>query len=254
VSTHKKRIDKVETSLTPKQAVLLWMEESHSHGSIWAYALWLKEQPDSAYPLVRMPQQVREAVRAAMKGESREVVGRYVDSAERDVAFLFKLVYLVNARVIDDSRSTAFAFLWLLEKLKTLRGEKGKDFIKEAGAWREYTRLVMGEVDAVHGAVDAIARRYFDSRVILSPDLAKERRDTLEAWDKVIEMYNGMVEERVDQKKVKELLLDREKEWISNEPAVQTKAAFLVDLAKAEALGLLGEHERAGTLMDKYVI
>ena len=189
-----------------------------------------------------------------MKGESREVVRRYIDRAERDVTFLFKLVYVVNSAVIDDSRSTVFAFLWLLEQLNTLSAEKEKDFIKEAGAWREYTRLVMAEVDAVHGAVDVVARRYFDGQAILSPDLAEECQETLEAWDTIIEMYNGMVEQRVSQKKVKALLLDREKERMSNEPAVQAKAAFLVDMAKAKALGLLGEHERAGTIMEKYVI
>ena len=41
------------------------------------------------------------------------------------------------------------------------------------------------------------------------------------------------------------LLLDRKKERMPNEPAVQ---------AKEKPLGLLGEHERAGMIMDIYII
>ncbi len=68
MGTNKQRLAKIETSLTPKQAVLLWMEEAHKAGSVHKYALSLKGQPDSAFPLVKLPKQVEQAVRDSMKG------------------------------------------------------------------------------------------------------------------------------------------------------------------------------------------
>ena len=47
---HDKRLDKVEHSLTPRQAVLLWMEEAHQVGSINDYSRSLKGQPKAPSP------------------------------------------------------------------------------------------------------------------------------------------------------------------------------------------------------------
>ncbi len=55
MSLQAKRLDKVEGSLTPAQAMLLWLEEAQEHGSLQGYFRWVKEQPDSAYPLSRLP-------------------------------------------------------------------------------------------------------------------------------------------------------------------------------------------------------
>lgn len=256
MSSQKKRIEKVETSLTPKQAVLLWMEEAHSHGSIQAYALWLKEQPESAYPLVRLPRQVREAVRTAMKGQSREAVGWYIDRAERDVIFLFQFVYVLNTRLMEDSRTTAFAFLWLLEKLRPFISWKGttKDFVNKATEWVGYAKHLLLEVHTTYRAVQEIEKRYFDGRTVLFSDIAEKTEGMAEQWSVLVEMYNDLVQEHAGKTKVKELLLDQEKESRLNEPALRARVAFLVDMAKAEALGLLGEHEKAGTLMEEYVV
>ena len=38
----KQRIDRIEGSLTPKQAFLLWMGEAHAHGSLVEYGRALK--------------------------------------------------------------------------------------------------------------------------------------------------------------------------------------------------------------------
>lgn len=51
MTTAKRRIDKLETGLTPKQAILLWLQEAHAFDTIEEYAHQLKDQPDSAAPL-----------------------------------------------------------------------------------------------------------------------------------------------------------------------------------------------------------
>jgi hypothetical protein len=80
---------RIETSLTPRQAVLLWLEEAHQHRSVTAHIRELKTQADDAYPIVRLPRQVREATKQALRDQKRDLVGRKVRVAERDVVFLF---------------------------------------------------------------------------------------------------------------------------------------------------------------------
>lgn len=81
----KKRLSKVEGRLTPTQAVILWMEEAHVFPSFFAYVQSLDGQPDAAYPLYRLPDQVEAATRGAMKGQPREEVDRAVRKAGHPV-------------------------------------------------------------------------------------------------------------------------------------------------------------------------
>ena len=61
-----RRLDDLEDHhLTPKEAVICWIREAHQFDSLLDYGRWLLEQPEDAYPLIRMPRQVVAAVRAA---------------------------------------------------------------------------------------------------------------------------------------------------------------------------------------------
>lgn len=149
----------------------------------------------------------------------------------------------------------AFAFLWLLEKLRPFISWKGKekDFVSKATEWVGYAKHLLLEVYATYGAVEEIEKRYFDERTVLFSDIAEEAGSRVELWSSVVEVYNDLVQEHTGKTKVKGLLLDQEKECRLNEPAVRARAAFLVDVAKAEALMVLGENHRAATVMERYV-
>ena len=62
MSVGMRRIKKLETesSLTPKQIILLWFQEAHAFNSIEEYVSYLKTQPDSAAPIDRLTSQVYE--------------------------------------------------------------------------------------------------------------------------------------------------------------------------------------------------
>ena len=62
-SVGRRRLDKIEASLTPRQAVLLWLDEASRFGSMRAYVSSLQGQPTSAFPLFRLPEQVEQLVR-----------------------------------------------------------------------------------------------------------------------------------------------------------------------------------------------
>lgn len=119
-----RRLDKVEAALTPQQAVLHWMEEAHEHGSLLAYSLWLVDQADSAYPLVKMPRQVADAVRKQMKGHEREEIDRIIRLRQRDVLFLFHLHFLTNTHVYQRLEPLRYRLHLLAEKQDRMLSEE----------------------------------------------------------------------------------------------------------------------------------
>ena len=72
MTTAKRRIDKLEIGLTPKQAILLWLQEAHAFNRIEEYVRHLRTQPDSAAPIPKLTTQVEEAVKQTLKGKPRK--------------------------------------------------------------------------------------------------------------------------------------------------------------------------------------
>ncbi|MCZ7662722.1 MAG: hypothetical protein M5U22_07205 [Thermoleophilia bacterium] len=120
MSGKKRRLEKIEASLTPQQAVLLWMEEAHKFGSLMDYARWLVEQPEECYPLIKVPGQVQQALRAAMKGRSPEEIHQKIRSAERDVLLCYFLIKDLNLRALELTDSLRLKSLILHEQLRGL--------------------------------------------------------------------------------------------------------------------------------------
>ena len=108
----RKRIDKIEDSLTPRQAVLLWLEEASQFGSLQAYILSLRGGPQSAFPLYRLPDQIDRSVRSAMTGHPRAAVEAATAKAVRDVAFLHYLLVQINGRSWPTTAPTASSSCW----------------------------------------------------------------------------------------------------------------------------------------------
>jgi len=62
MSNAKRRLDQLESGLTPKQAILMWLQEAHAFRGIEEYVRHLKTQPDNAAPLYKLTTQVEEGV------------------------------------------------------------------------------------------------------------------------------------------------------------------------------------------------
>ena len=71
-----RRLARLEGTLTPRVATLLWLTEAHSFSSLPAYVAWLVDQPASAAPLYRVPEAAETGVRAALRGEKHDAVER----------------------------------------------------------------------------------------------------------------------------------------------------------------------------------
>jgi hypothetical protein len=73
---NQKRLTQIEVSLSPKQAVLLWLRQDFQGKTSKEYTRWLIERPVTAAPRIRVARQVRGAIQTAMKGRIRFVLGR----------------------------------------------------------------------------------------------------------------------------------------------------------------------------------
>ena len=104
MTTAKRRIDKLVTGLTPKQAILLWLQEAHAFNTIEELVHHLRTQPDSAAPLYKLPSQVSEGVKQTLKGQPREEINKAVNQAYKDVLFLFFLHQQVNGKLLSENR------------------------------------------------------------------------------------------------------------------------------------------------------
>jgi hypothetical protein len=96
-----RRLSKLETSVSPTEAVLSWLAEAHefpivpeSFGSLLDGSLL--DAPKEAWPLVRIGGQVEASVRAAMKGKTADAVWKAVRRRVGDAFFLFELVIRLN--------------------------------------------------------------------------------------------------------------------------------------------------------------
>ncbi len=68
---NQKRLTRIETSLTPKQAVLLWLRQEHQGRTSIEYLRYMIQRPPSARPRARVETQVIDAIRAALNGRDR---------------------------------------------------------------------------------------------------------------------------------------------------------------------------------------
>src|SRR5665811_414887 len=154
------------------------------HGSLLAHARWLLDQPDDSYPLVKMPKQVVEAVRTAMKGKPTSDVDREIYRVQRDVLFLFHLATDLNA--------------WALERAQTL-GLKGQ-LLREQFQTLHLRRAVGGDMN------DLRFRLCREFPYPLAPETAAAveaaQKHGVETWDLIAE--GGVLEEWVREQYVSE--------------------------------------------------
>ena len=79
-------------------------EEAHKFGTVEEYAQSLKGQPDSAWPLPRLGNQMETSVKQSLKGRPREEIHRAIRQADLDVLFLFFLHQRVSAVLMEKER------------------------------------------------------------------------------------------------------------------------------------------------------
>src|SRR5229473_2919526 len=123
-----KRLTRIETSLTPKQAVLLWLRQEHQGRTSTEYLRYMMQRPPSARPRARVETQVVDAIRAAMRGQETGRIHQVVRQGQMHADFLILLVSRTNSVVLDDSRCRWLQIALLHEQLRSaaLSGDDAK--------------------------------------------------------------------------------------------------------------------------------
>jgi len=260
-----RRLDHLENSLTPLEAVLLWLAEAHAHPSVNAYVLTLQDQPLAAYPLVWLPDLVEPGVRAARKGEPRSDVDHAVFEAKRDLAFLYELAMECNLVWFERERTVTLGYMLVVEQLSRLlewepriaKVRKGKDwdtYLRLAAAFVDHADRFQREVLVVDAAIRAVGVKYFGGAAVLWPETAAAIARLLQDYAFVGEFYNDQVAEAPPLRKLPRYRASTAEALRgTSDGAVAVMTAYLVDRAKAETLRLVGEDNQACDLMAKYV-
>jgi hypothetical protein len=176
MTSSKRRLDKLEISLTPKQAILLWMEEAHKYDTMEQYARSLKPGPESAWPLATLPEKVATGVEQAMKGRPRREVARTARQAIRDVLFLFHLHQRINQKFMEEQRQFWARALLLWRELEAMHRERQ---LRDRMTWNWFK--IGLELPYPLGPEAAAAVEAMKEHYVLTWDLIEEG-DEITAW------------------------------------------------------------------------
>jgi hypothetical protein len=256
-STTDKRLDKIAGQLTPQQAVLLWMQEAHQYPTVAAYMDALKDAPVTKYPMMRLPDQVTQAVRTARKGEKPEVITRAVRQAMREVAFLFSSQLQVNTRLWADWRAMCLHLAYVASDLGHLCADDDEPPEAELGRVRQHAIDAVLEFLQWDIAIHKIAGRYYGGASLLFPAQAEQLAASLQSAEQVVMIFNDHLDylawrRSESTKGTKRRLPPLSVEPIDLEELRQAIASAGVDLARhivvmaqAEAAEFLGEKQEA---------
>jgi len=170
------RLDKIEQRLTPKQEVVLWLQDTKQYRNILEYVQYLRDQPESEAPLYKITKKVSQSIREAMKGQPQREVEQAVYRAVKDVYFLVNLRNQVNGYVATEDRIWNLMFVALEGNLRAIMRENHYKF-RLSNLSSLYSHEIPYPVDSeTAGAVNAAIRNHVTTWDQLEED------NTLEEW------------------------------------------------------------------------
>jgi len=174
-----RRVDALETSLTPTQLVLRWLDEAHAFGDLESYVRSQLAEPSSEGPLDRLAREAASGVRVSLRGKRPEVVGAAVASALRETVFRFDLVVriLVTTHELLDREGLIEAALSARLALLTTEGraERRRDptYVERFATLRGLLLVRVAELRAAQEARSVVEERYLAGHTALFPDAVK---------------------------------------------------------------------------------
>ena len=153
---------------------------------------------------------------------------------------------------------------FLQESLQVGKPGDDEQFRQRAENWRELGLGFLTEIYTLRGSIELINDRYFDGQQALFPAVAENFADLLALAENTVDIFNeslaGDIEclerlliETGDGQDESSLTIDLAGLVENVQGATKGQAAYLVDMAKGDALDLLGETRRAWELVDCHV-
>jgi hypothetical protein len=245
--TAERRLAKVETSLSPTQLVLRWLDEAHAFGDLESYVRSLLAEDTAEGPLDRLARQVEHGVRISLRGTRPEVVNKAVRTALRETFFRYELVVRINvvARDLLDREvlidAALAANLGVLAAASPRTRQADRTYLERFAELRDLLKLRVRELRAEQEARTLVEGRYLAGHSALFPDAVtawdaqRTRTETLaEVAIRLVELDGVAPAEPGNPNETSDHALEL--------------AADLVEPAKATALHELGEGRQAMTI------
>ena len=206
------RLDRVEAHLPALATVLLWLAEAHTFGSLQAYVRWLVDRPAEAWPLVRIPAQIRSGIMARRASRSTPVEA-LVREAIREAVLRFALIVETNraclAAAVDAEQPHALllsqAYGFSLEDELVEVGTSDPGLRRKSSdlrrVWRELAARQPASAWAIAEARRRLEQSYFDGASVLFPDIAAWHAGQLAAAEqlvRLVEPWLGTQRGRID--------------------------------------------------------
>jgi len=248
--TLKRRLDAVETALSPTQLVLRWLAEAHAYGDIEPYVASLLEQDPPVAPLDRLAREAVHGARATLRGKRAEVVDAAVRSVLRETVFRFELVMRINvtAHELLEREGLSDAALSANLGLAFKEDERPADpkRLEHLGRLRDLIVIRVSELRATAQARTIASERYLQGQSALFPDVARAWEEQLKSTEMIADMA------------VRLAAIDGVPAAVPPDPDALSQrtaelVADLVEPAKAEALETLGEGRQALGIASAWV-
>jgi hypothetical protein len=253
-----RRVAKLEGALPPREAVLAWLAEAQQFPSIVDHARAIADLPVEAAPLSVIGARVVAAVRADLKGQSRDAVERAALRAQGDAVFLFCLVVILNGRVHEvaqlEGLRASCAFFWMGALLggphePPTSEEDAKEQRDAWRSWRTLTERLTTDVRVETEARASLQRRYLGGYDVLFADVATD-------WAKHVEFIERLAGFAEVMASAETETPARRKPSATNvratfEGRAGALASQLADDARVKAYEILGERERAVSIMER---
>lgn len=153
--------------------------------------------------------------------------------------------------------------------LRSLRAEESESygvesFRRRVREWKDQAEDFLTELYSLRQANETIGKRYFDGRQVLFNDEVESIVDLVSLAENLVEFYNEVLAVRFESHA--EVLRETRSEvqsirWVINladvtneiNRSANDRVAYVVDMAKAEALSLMGETEKAMKFADRHL-
>ena len=249
--TAERRLDRLEGGLPPKEGTLLWLQEAHAYGSLVGYCAWLVDRPLAEAPLVRLHEHAVREVRRRLKGLPYEQRAEAEEQADRDVAFLFEVVMVLNVEAEKLVREGGLRYGLLFWEMRAISAEEAPrqrhvapdpvwgSIVEHWASWAAAVSGLLTDLRVGDEARTRLERRYLDGHVSLFPDL-------VERWGRLREAVEGLA--------VLAVLHGAEAPEAGPDPdGVVAAVEDLLRWARARALDIVGDRDDATAIIGRWL-
>ena len=180
--TAERRLARLETSLSPTQLVLRWLDEAHAFGDLESYVRSQLAESSVEGPLDRLAREAATGARTSLRGKRPEIIDAAISSALRETVFRFDLVmrilvttheFLEREGLIEAALSAHVA---LLTSEGRERRRRDATYPERFATLRGLLLFRVAELGAAQEARSVVETRYLGGHTALFPD-------AVQAWD-----------------------------------------------------------------------